>query len=218
MPRFFFEIAFGVINLKVCFHTSTLNHSTLFTVFHSFQDPIIRSIYELISKYWTPKKSRGSKESLAEAQEPEGEEPEVPCLHDDYGESRLAEALGVPAVAQCQVVQPLPDSQILPDTFIGNDLGEHLPTPMEEEEIPASQPVPEHLSMELGDTYVDPITPASSEVAPTELEVTPQPSKVVEVHDSPAPLKITVTDPMPNADKYSPEDLAALQQKIAMIK
>ena len=190
------------------------------------QDPVIRTIYDFISKHWEPKKKGGKSNSSLDLEKEENvednvENHEAECLQDDYGESCLAEALGVPAIAQCPIVEPMSDSQIPPDTFIGNDVAPELEPSaevVEPEEIPSSQPVPEHLSLDLlQDTFIDPVTPAS-EVTATELEVTPQPSKVVEVTESPPPLKTVVTDPMPNAAKYSPEDLAALQQKIALIK
>ena len=51
------------------------------------------------------------------------------------------------------------------------------------------------------------------------MEVTPKASDVIEVVASPdRPITTTVTDPLPSAGKYSPEDLAALQEKIKMVK
>ena len=64
-----------------------------------------------------------SQESVANTGEPaaDGQDlpGETPCLSDDYGESVLAESLGVVPVAH--PVEPMPDSQIPPDTFMANE-------------------------------------------------------------------------------------------------
>ena len=94
---------------------------------------MIKSLYDIIWKYWVPTKKKGKSEESLEGEEPapanvkskggqeeDGEMEELeaasdqgepPCLNDDYVESCLAESLGVPPLAP--VVEAVPDSQIL---------------------------------------------------------------------------------------------------------
>ena len=170
-----------------------------------------------------------SQESMANTDEPAdvGQDlpGEPPCLSDDYGETVLAESLGVVPVAH--PVEPMPDSQIPPDTFMANEDAVGSGEVALEMEYGDSQ-VPDNLNhgdhAPLADTLIDSQPMSGGEscspaITPTEMEVTPKASDVIEVVASPdRPITTTVTDPLPSAGKYSPEDLAALQEKIKMVK
>ena len=158
---------------------------------------------------------------------------EVPVLADDYGESCLAEELGIPQEAA--VVEPLPDSQIIPEDSVADGLGM---------EFPDSQPPPEEIAATLPEDSQCPKSPenatTSPPITPTELEMTPQADSVIEVMESPvaaaAPMsreemaKASVvvltqqqqapdpTNGLPTSRKYTPEELAALQEKIESLK
>ena len=163
--------------------------------------------------------------STNEAADGQDQPGEPPCLSDDYGESVLAESLGVVPLAH--PVEPMPDSQIPPDTFMGNghDAGNSGGVNLEMEYGDSQNPdnVNHGDHAPLADTLLDSQPdhgePFSPVITPTEMEVTPKASDVVEVVESPdRPITTTVTNPLPSASKYSPEDLAALQEKIKMIK
>ena len=113
--------------------------------------------------------------------------------------------MGVPPVAP--VVEAVPDSQILPDSLT------------EEFQESQGQPVTEFVPLPKRDPpmkFEDEVenVPSSPSITPTEIEVTPEPSQV-----PPAiPVTTTVKDPMPSAKTYTPEEMAALREKINMIK
>eukprot|EP00435_Cladocopium_sp_Y103_P070850 s275_g36.t1 len=190
------------------------------------EDPAIQSLYDIMMQHWpVVKKARTqSQESVPDA---DGNDlPGEPvCLSDDYGESVLAESLGV--VPMAYPVEPMPDSQIPPDTFTANDDARSSGEIALEMEYADSQ-VPDTLNhpdpAPVADTLIDSQPMSTGEscspaITPTEMEVTPKASDVVEVVDSPdPPITTTVTNPLPSASKYSPEDLATLQEKIKMIK
>ena len=174
-----------------------------------------------MSQHWAPKqpksRSRLDQEADQEADQPEQslEEPgEAPVLHDDFGEVCLAEALGVKVEAE--VVQPVPESQVPPDSFTFELGGCHTSSGMEEstealDTLPYVEPV--------GDTYIDPVTPTaekeSLEITPTEMEVTPPAPSPVEIVDSP---------PKPSHDMVVPsgkpktESLEDVRKKIELLK
>ena len=198
-----------------------------------FEDPVVKMLYDIIWQHWTPtkkksksqesfplefegdvhgeavksKKDQGGDGDKEEEEEVEGvdDQGEPPCLTDDYVENCLAESLGVPPVAP--VVEAVPDSQILPDSLT------------EEFQESQGQPVTEFVPLPKRDPpmkFEDEVenVPSSPSITPTEIEVTPEPSQV-----PPAiPVTTTVKDPMPSAKTYTPEEMAALREKINMIK
>lgn len=161
---------------------------------------------------------------------------EVPVLADDYGESSLAEALGIPQVAH--PVVPVPDSQIPADSAAGLDM-EFPDRQPAEDEIPATLPDDSQLPKSPDDS-----AKASPPITPTELEMTPQAASVIEVSESPpvaaatpltreemakasvvvltqpqqSPHPVVATNGLPTSSKHSPEDLRALQEKIEYLK
>ena len=178
-----------------------------------------------MNEHW-PVKRKGTR-SLDSLVEEDVGQTNPPRLADDYGESLLAEALGVPPAAA--PVEVAPDSPIPPDTFVGAD-GIYLEPEYSEAEPaqpvepePVGKPV-EEVVPPCPDTLLDESQPDSAHlqeslpITPTELENTPEIAKVVDMVESPMPLTTTVKDPLPNVDKYTPEDQAALQLRTDAIK
>jgi hypothetical protein len=192
-----------------------------------FEDPMIKSLYDIIWKYWVPTKKKAKSEESLEGEEPapanvkskggqeeDGEMEELeaasdqgepPCLNDDYVESCLAESLGVPPLAP--VVEAVPDSQILPGSFVEELQDSQVQPVIEFVALPKRDP-----PIKVQEEAVD--VPSSPSITPTEIEMTPEPPQV-----PPAiPVTTTVKDPLPSAKTYTPEDMAVLRDKINMIK
>ena len=162
---------------------------------------------------------------------------QAPVLADDYGESCLAEYLGIPQLAEAVV--PVRDSQILRESDVADGLPLEFPDSQpREDEIPATSVDDSQLAKSPEDAQTSP------PITPTELEMTPQPASVIEVVESPpmaaaapvsreematmsvvafpqqqqAPDTVVATDGSPTSKKYTQEELAALQEKINYLK
>ena len=188
-----------------------------------FKDPIVASLYEIMTEHWAIKKrgqGKGSTESLSEKREDEegdndAEDPFVPCVDDDYNDASLAAALGVEFLAEpveAWTDSQIPESQLpeyVADTFVDE-------TPEKPQGLVHQHPRPVRL-FEKPDLEVDSRMPSKESQASssTELERTPDAG---EVQRQLAPLAVRVTDPLPSKEEYSKEDLDCLNSRIAEIK
>ena len=177
-------------------------------------------------KHWPIKKKSQENVEDAYPEVPDGEEPpelaeqeEIQELEQDQ-EDLLEQQLEI--ALQAPVVEAWPDSQIPPDSFVEPMIAEDgMGSAMEIlMEIPDSQP-----EVAVNDTYMDaspemvPDQKPSPEITPTELEVTPMSCEKAEVGDSSvAAITTRVTDPLPSAHLYTPEEVADLQERIRKIK
>jgi len=203
---------------------------------------MMQLLTEVMAAHWPAKLSSRKKASMEAIEYPdptgnEGEnvdgddgdndieEPEGPCIQDDYAEACLAESLGVELVAH----------PVLPETQLPLDhpLYEPDSQPLEAQSPLHVTPPPDlaaegqfKVDEELKDT---PDNGGGSEVASTVRDQTPEKEKeVVEVKDSPvspaAPqashtmTTMVVKDPLPSKHKYTQEDLAILRAKIESVK
>lgn len=177
---------------------------------------MVQGLYDIMAEHWPPmvkSKKRKSEDALGEepsgenVEGPDGDDPQLPGLEDDWGEAMLAEQLGAQVVG---IVEPYPDSQILPDSM------DPAVTPPEEvvpTESVEAEPLNQQDTLNLEE---------SSSVSPTVIETSPSSSKeVVDVGDSPPPPTFRTEvkgDPMPSRDEYSISDLVHLRRRIAELK
>ena len=189
---------------------------------------------EIMAAYWPPKLPSRKKASLyPDPSGNEGEngdnndddEPEGPCIQDDYAEACLAESLAVELVAHA----------VLPETQLPLDhpLYEPDSQPVEAQAHLYGTPPPDLAAEEQYKVDEEfsgtPENGGGSEVASTIQDQTPEKEKeVVEIKDSPLPpaapqashtmTTMVVKDPLPSKAKYTQRDLETLRAKIEGVK
>ncbi len=196
---------------------------------------------EIMAAHWPPKLPSRKKASLDGIEYPdpsgnEGEnadnndddEPEGPCIQDDYAEACLAESLGVELVAHAVLPEtqlPLDHPLYEPDSQPVDSQAHLYGTPPPGLAAEEQYKVDEEFNM----FNVTPENGGGSEVAPTIQDQTPEKEKdVVEIKDSPLPpaapqashtmTTVVVKDPLPSKAKYTQHDLETLRAKIEGVK
>ena len=185
---------------------------------------MVQSLYDIMSESWP--RSKGSSRSRSwgkapeDSQEAEAAEAQEPVgVQDDYSELGLAEALG--AQLQAAVVEPLPDSQIPPDSLADGPapVGEENQVYLEPEFFDTREP-------EVPDTLIDQQSPekveASPSITPTEMEQTPPSPAPIEVLESPQPDASAVAPPLPSAsstqEKAKEVSIQDVQERIRLLR
>lgn len=199
------------------------------------KDPIIQSLFNIISAHW-PVMERAHDYHHGDTLE-EAEQGEDLPLDDSLGDAELASELGV--AVQALPVVPMPDSQI-PETQLDESLpvenpsvpcdcgpeqisdGQDYILPDDQYPLPDELPVPEeHPSSSEGPLADLPDTLSAEWLTPTELDQTPSPPRsnsdgVVEVLDSPRfPTRVLPPEKPANLNE---NDVAALRERIRQIK
>lgn len=191
------------------------------------QDSVVRSLYDIMSKYWKPRSSRrnlGNEDGSGD--EETGVNPGSDCVNDGYDEGEVCLAAALGCDIQAAVVEPVRDSQIPPDTFTEGAAADKPIEVVEVEESQGSDPAPEPAEtlIDTPSTTLSPQWPSiagSPAITPTELEETPPPPAPQTAEPPAHPnliVQATPPVPVPSASKSETMDLKTVQEQIKQLQ